>query len=67
MLELDGGEVVAVEIDQVEDEVDELADAALAEGVLQGLEAADAVGIEDDDFAVENGLAEREFLNRGDE
>src|SRR5262249_22825842 len=59
--ECHGSKVVAVEMDQVEDEGGELAGATLAEGVLQGLEAADAVGIEDDSFAIENRLSEWEL------
>ena len=55
-------EVVAVEVEEVEGEVDEVVLPVLGEGVLEGLEAGGAVRLQDHHLAVEDRLDHRELL-----
>ncbi len=59
-------EVLAVEVQQVEDEVDELPGALAGEQPLQRLEARAPVGHQDGDLAVEQRLVDRQALRLGD-
>ena len=65
LLERQTPDVFAVQVQQVEDEVDEVAAITAAEGVLQRLKARAAVGQEHGHLAIEKGAPDGQLGGRG--
>src|SRR5215470_10452559 len=62
-IEAGGPKVMAVEVEQVEDVVDQAAGRPGRERLLKRAEAADARGVERDDLAIEDGGRRRQFAD----